>query len=321
MRPPLVGGIADGKGLLSLGVAGVRQRGLPDQVTLTDRWHLGSETKAMTATLVATFVEDGEMSFDRTIPELFPEVKAHNLWKAATMRDLLQHTAGVGDISTPTWHAWWTGGDVETLRANYVREVLEAPPNEAISYFYYSNGGYVLAGAALEAAHRQNPGEQLMEERLFQPLGMDECGFGAPDTADHPSGHDRKGTPTPGFDNPPALGPAGTVHCTMQSWARFAAANVAGPGGGAPILEAGTWQELHHAKVGDYALGWGVTKRPWAGGTVVQHIGSNTTWYAWIWVAPLVDRAYFAVTNSGNDDHLLTVDRAIGSLIQSDRYP
>lgn len=147
---------------------------------------------------------------------------------------------------------------------------------------------------------------------------MTGCGFGAPGTG-HPEGHDASGIPVLGGDNPPTLGPAGTVHCTLQSWARFAHANAVGPGGGAPLLEPETWTALHDAPLDDYALGWNVTSRDWAGGTVLHHVGSNRLWFAWAWVAPETERAYLAVTNSGNPDHLAqAVDAAIATLIDLD---
>ena len=46
------------QGLSAFGVAGVRKRGTTVPATLDDLWHLGSDTKAMTAMLLATFVEE-----------------------------------------------------------------------------------------------------------------------------------------------------------------------------------------------------------------------------------------------------------------------
>ena len=312
--PAVAGGIVDAEGLYAIGAAGVRNLDAPDEVTLDDRWHLGSDTKAMTATLVGTFVDDGDLTFDSTLAELFPEVAVHAAWDGVTMADLLRHRAGVGDVPNDTWSAWWAGGDVETRRADYVEEILTQPPLQPVGTYYYSNGGYVIAGAALEAMTGES-WEALMEQRLFAPLGMNACGFGPP-PAGNPSGHDASGTPMPDLDNPPTLGPAGTVHCTMQSWARFAHANL----DGSTLLEPATLARIHDAPVDDYALGWSVADRPWGNGTVIHHIGSNTLWYAWVWVAPEIDRAYLAVTNSGDPDHLLgAVDAAIGQLISYDQ--
>ena len=51
---------------------GVRALGHPDPVTTADRWHIGSDTKAFTATLIARLVEQGVMRFDDTLAASFP---------------------------------------------------------------------------------------------------------------------------------------------------------------------------------------------------------------------------------------------------------
>ena len=51
----------------------------------------------------------------------------------------------------------------------------------------------------------------------------------------------------------------------------------------------------------DYALGWVVQKRKWAGGDALMHTGSNTMWYCAIWVAPARNAAFVAATNIASD--------------------
>jgi len=67
-------------------------------------------------------------------------------------------------------------------------------------------------------------------------------------------------------DNPAAIAPAGTVHCRLEDWAKFIAAHLAGARGTGALLKAETYTKLHTPLTGqDYALGWGVTQRSWAG--------------------------------------------------------
>ncbi len=158
-----------------------------------------------------------------------------------------------------------------------------------------------------------------MQERLFTPLEMDRCGFGAP-PAGSAVGHDSTGTPRHGLDNPPTLGPAGTVHCDLQSWSKFVSANIAGPNGESAFLPATLWNELHDPQDG-YALGWGVSNQSWTDGVVLSHSGSNTLWYAVVWVAPEIDRAFVAVTNTtapSLNSVSSVLDTLIGDLIQHD---
>ena len=51
-------------------------------------------------------------------------------------------------------------------------------------------------------------------------------------------------------------------------------------------------------------------------GTVLSHNGTNTMWYATVWVAPKLDRAFLVATNSRNDNSHAICDEMIGKLIQ-----
>src|SRR4029079_6339969 len=85
----------DGK-LLALGAEGVRKVGDPTPVNSTDKFHIGSCTKAMTATLAAMFVERGKLRWTDTLAEIFPEraTKMHPDYRLVTMEMLLAHRAG-----------------------------------------------------------------------------------------------------------------------------------------------------------------------------------------------------------------------------------
>src|ERR1043165_8579602 len=86
-----------GERIIAQGAAGVRKRGSADGITLDDRFHLGSCTKAMTATLVAMFVEDGKLNWTTTLGELFADTvkRMHPAWEKATLRQVLAHRAGL----------------------------------------------------------------------------------------------------------------------------------------------------------------------------------------------------------------------------------
>src|SRR5215470_15665287 len=70
-RSGMAAAVLRGERIIAQGVAGVRRRGTAERVTLDDRFHLGSCTKAMTATLVAMFVEEGKLNWTSTVGEVF----------------------------------------------------------------------------------------------------------------------------------------------------------------------------------------------------------------------------------------------------------
>ena len=146
-----------------------------------------------------------------------------------------------------------------------------------------------------------------MREIVFTPLGMTTCGFGGvgtPGTIDQPWPHTANGAPTasngPATDNAAVLGPAGTVHCSIADWSKFIADQLRGERGGGSLVKMDTYKTLHTPRFGgSYAFGWGVTSRVWAGGTVLQHSGSNTMNFCVVWVAPLRDVAGTGGDQSG----------------------
>src|SRR5947209_7467119 len=62
--PALGGAIVTSKGLVAIGAVGVRKAGTKVPVTVDDQWHLGSDTKAMTATVIARLVEQGRLKWE-----------------------------------------------------------------------------------------------------------------------------------------------------------------------------------------------------------------------------------------------------------------
>ena len=64
-----------------------------------------------------------------------------------------------------------------------------------------------------------------------------------------------------------------------------------------------------------YAYGWGSANRPWGGGRVLTHSGSNTMWYCTIWLAPERGFGVLAVTNLGGDAAAQACDKTCAALI------
>src|SRR2546423_15587040 len=62
-----------GERIIAQGADGVRKRGTGQRITFDDRFHLGSCTKAMTATLVAMLVEEDNLNWTTTLGELFAD--------------------------------------------------------------------------------------------------------------------------------------------------------------------------------------------------------------------------------------------------------
>lgn len=339
--PALVALVVTSDGVVAEGYTGVRERGYQTAVTRDDLFHLGSCTKAMTATLLARYVEDGTFAWDTTVGDAFPALAEamKPVWRDVTLAQLLSHSAGAPtDLRAfPPLAVAVTANQkpLPELRLLVVQELTRAEPAfEPGTSYVYSNWGYVIAAAMLET-RTGRPWEELVTARLFEPLGMKRCGFGPPrrprerkgaadgddkDEPPGPCGHTAKGRPAPGQDNPATIGPAGTVHAPLADWARFVQLHLLGARGDRDLLlKPETFAFLHTAQPGTqgtYGGGWMTLTRPWTKGRVLAHNGSNTLWMAWVWIAPDDDFAVLVVTNQGGEAAQTGTDAAAWALIQ-----
>jgi CubicO group peptidase (beta-lactamase class C family) len=323
--PALGAALITSQGLVSSGVTGVRKAKTDVAATIDDHWHLGSDTKAMTAVVLATLVERGTLTWDTSLGQVFPELASTfpASFRAIAITQLLSHYAGL-----PPNLAWraiaGSSASVPEQRLNALKEAAKAKlSSDPGTKYEYSNLGYTIAGAIAERAAGQ-PWESLIREMVFKPLGMTNCGFGGlgtPGKIDQPWPHGLDGEPRPSngpeVDNPPVLGPAGTVHCSIQDWSKFIADQLRGERGNGALLKPDTYKALHAPRFGgNYAFGWGIASRRWAGGVTLTHSGSNTMNFCVVWIAPLRDFAVLAVTNQGGPDAQEATDEAVSALIR-----
>jgi CubicO group peptidase (beta-lactamase class C family) len=280
-------------------------------IELGDRWHLGSITKSITATMIARLIESGQMKWTDTIGERFPDASIHADWKPVTLQQLLTHTSGAPAnfplgvrLKKPA-----LGPECTRERRKAVLDVLagkpEKPPGET---FAYSNVGYTIAGAMAESATGVS-WEDLVKREVFEPLELNDAGFGPPkspsQTLDQPRGHRGtnalKSSAGDDEDNTPIIGPAGTVHMTLANLCKYATEHLRGELGAGKHLTAETYKRLHAPKLHDYACGW-VVKQPTdeIPHTVYWHNGSNTMWYALVVFIPGKNMVIAVTANDGD---------------------
>jgi CubicO group peptidase (beta-lactamase class C family) len=320
--PGLIGAISFGSRLAAIGAIGIRKIGSSESIQIDDQMHMGSCTKAMTATMIASLVEAGKLSWNSTVRSVFPESapEFHPQFREATLSQLLTHRAGLAENA-----AWWnlpgTTG-TQQRHALLVSMLAQPPLHRPGSTYAYSNVGYALAGLFAERVTGES-WDSLMRTRLFEPLEMSSAGFGTPGRlgaviepwGHHLDGRDIKPTQQ---DNAPSMGPAGTVHCSVPDWAKFAGLHLAGERGDSRVLKPATLRTLHIPPPAcEYAGGWNVFERSWAGGAALNHNGSNTSWFATIWLAPARNFAILVATNQGDKQAERACDQAASALIRA----
>jgi CubicO group peptidase (beta-lactamase class C family) len=324
--------LKDGK-VVGLGAVGVRKWGETTPVTIKDKFHLGSCTKAMTAHLCASLLESGKLKKETTLAKALPDMAAtmHPSYRDLTLDHLLSHRSGFPGES------WLKGRDFQETRRFpgaprqqrevYLRAILqEAPDAPPGSKYIYSNRNFIVAGVLAERTENL-PWEELMQLRVFRPLKIRGAGYGAmgkPGKIEEPWQHLRNGSsvipiePGPNSDNPSPLAPAGTVHMPIEDWARFVQDHLSGLRGEGGVLHPASYPYLHQPLFGgEYRGGWIATDRPWGGGRVSMHAGSNTQNFAVVWMAPRKNFAALAVTNLGGEGADKACDKTIATLIQT----
>jgi CubicO group peptidase (beta-lactamase class C family) len=286
-------------------VDGRRAVNRSEAATIGDKWHVGSNTKSMTATLVARAVEAGVINWNDTVGQVLGAAVAGMKpeFRDVTYRHLLSHRSGLAaNIDMAEFVKFSReSADSRSDRLAYARNVLtRAPAGRKEAHFEYSNAGYVVAGAMLEAKLGA-PWEKLIHDHVFAPLNMTGAGFGAPGTAgafDQPVGHAANAAGAlepfppgaPATDNPAVLGPAGRVHATLDDLLKYLSAHCFR----SSFLKPASWQMLHTPPFGgDYCLG--LERR----GDALWHNGSNTLWYCEMLADPTRGIVSAAAANDG----------------------
>lgn len=290
-------------------VEGRRSADAATAVAPTDQWHIGSDTKSMTATLAARLVEAGRLEWTSTVGQVLgPRLPGIDpAYAQANLLHLLSHRAGLShDAPDP-------GGrfthkplaDARAERLAYAAAALKQPPLAPVGQIEsYSNAGFVVAGAMLETVTGR-PWERLMREQVFAPLGLKSAGFGPPAAGSplrqplgHARGVDGRLHPETRRDKAElitALGPAGLVHINLGDLLAYLKAH---RDRSSPFLTKASWKRLQTPPFGGYsALGWGVD----ANGSL-GHTGSNGLWWADVFIDRPAGLVFAGVQNAATPE-------------------
>jgi D-alanyl-D-alanine carboxypeptidase len=321
--PGMVAAVVRADGIEALGAAGVRRLGGHAALTTSDRFHLGSNTKAMTATMLATLVEQGVLQWSTTPLETFPELAAtiHPDHAAVTLTDLLQHRAGIEPLTSFTQVPPLPGTPRQQRRLGSGL-LLELPPPVPVGSYLYSNGDYGIAAAMAEARTEQS-WEELMQSRLLRPLGLrGTFGWPAASDPDQPWGHDRVGDtfvphapnlPADTLRMPPAIAPAGNLALCILDYARFLQVHLRGLRGRDGFLPASAIARLHQP-TGHYSMGWGEVEID--GVRTATHDGTTGTFWATAWIQSGRDLAVAVLVNAGGERAAAAATEAATALLR-----
>ncbi len=316
----------DGK-LVEHAVSGIRKVGSNSLISKEDKFHLGSCSKSMTATLAATFIEEEKLNWKATLKELLPNIKVHPELQNVTYEMLLSHRSGI--LKDPADDLYYELEKLETVkgRETLAKIFLEQKPKFIVDEYSYSNIGYIIAGHILEVISGKS-WETLMQERIFNPLEMKSCGFG-------PTSIENENDPTQPWghvirnyalkavhdDNAPYYGPSANVHCSISDWVKYLQVHIDGFNQEANFLKQESFNQLHKlapiSNGNEYTYGgWYRLKREWAQGEALTHSGTNTYMYASVWMAPKTKTIFIGTANRATQSASWAVSDSISEMIK-----
>ena len=298
--PALSVSVVNAKGLVAHGAAGASPK---------DAFHIGSCTKPITATVIATLVEQGKLSWDRTIGDAFPDwTDIRDEYRNVRLVDLLTHEGGVPPFEEEDQLKGAPEG--RTAFAHYA--LMQAPVVPPRTAYKYSNAGFTIAAVMAERASGRSY-ERLVTDRVFKPLRLKTAGFGWPATV---RGHEWKDgqwsavDPHGPYQLGPRFAPAGDIHMSADDLAEFLRAHLRALRGERTLITPETAKFMHTKRIRSGA-GFGVKEVP-DFGPVSTYSGSADTFFTVIAIAPNRDVAVVVDTNAASDD----VEKAVSGILK-----
>jgi CubicO group peptidase (beta-lactamase class C family) len=308
--PELAYAVVTADSVLEIAYLGHHAIDLPDTAMATDRFHLGSNTKAMTAFIAGKLVETGKIKWTTRFFDLYPtwKTKANPVYYAITLQDLLSHRARIQPFTDDA-----EGKDMPALKGTHQQMrlslgqyVLGLPPVpvDTAAHYTYSNAGYTLASLMLEKVSGKT-WEALVTQTFDQDLKI-AAGFSWPNNQLRKEtwGHiEENGKLQPVPSNTTyrldGMEPAGDLNMTLPDYIRFIQLNISGLAGKNNYLKATTYRFLHEG-LPDYAMGWANVYEGNRGYS--SHSGSAGTYFCVVTIDRQKQTAYIVFMNCATNE-------------------
>ncbi|MDX2076086.1 MAG: serine hydrolase domain-containing protein [bacterium] len=197
--------------------------------TTQTQFRIGSTTKSMTSLFIAQLVDEGILSWDTPVTDIFPEFQTANpdLTAQITVRDLLGMNTGL--VTSPINAFDWATWDVNDMLGVIAQMEIGGDFRE---FYSYNNEVYALGGYAGVVATGVEPTlehyKALIQERIFDPIGMDSAIITDDVSllgADYAESYELSllDGELARMDNPPihVVAPAGAVWTTIEDMASY----------------------------------------------------------------------------------------------------
>ncbi|WP_207790280.1 serine hydrolase domain-containing protein [Glacieibacterium frigidum] len=168
--------LTDRKGTIYSTGLGVRELGRPAKVSADSEFMIASNTKGMSTLLLAKLVDEGRLTWDQPVTQLYPAFK---LGSADTTSKVLVRHLVCACTGLPRKDMEWlfNTNSASPASGTFTQLAATAPTSGFGEVFQYNN--LMASAAGYLGGHLAYPGMELgkaydraMEEKIFKPLGM-----------------------------------------------------------------------------------------------------------------------------------------------------
>lgn len=282
------------------GVEGTTQIKGVKKVTLQSKFHLGSNTKAITSFIAMKMVEDGKVKLTTKFTDVFPELTSEikKEYNEITLSDLLSHNAKIQPYTSGLEYKKLPNlqGSTSKKRYDFAKFVLKENP---VKKGTYSNAGYAIASLLLEKKSGLSFEELI--KKYMSDLNLDYfIGFPNKETDKNPAGHWKENgkwiihTPENSYKLSDFILSAGNISMNIIDYSKFIQLNLNGLQKD-NFLSKESYQKLHFNFEG-YSYGWINTVINSI--KISTHNGSAGTYYCHTILIPKVKVAVIIMANS-----------------------
>lgn len=325
-----VGVVADGR-VVQVELRGEVEAGGGVPIGRDTLFKVASNTKAMTAALLARQVDAGLLAWDDPVVKHLPDFRMHEDWvtREIQVRDLLIHNSGMGPGAGDLM--LWPEPNSFT-RDEVIAGLAHLKPLWSFrSRYAYDNTLYIVAGEVAAAAGGA-PFDVLLRREVFEPLGMHGCRVGewrVADAAGVAAPHARQGgewvaRPDGEVIADMPMAAAGGVRCgldDMLRWVRQWLDPQAAPGWLSEAQREAVWtahmpmplprrmRDWNNSHFYAYGYGWRLTDVD--GTAKVSHTGTLSGMYSAVTLLPELDVGFVILIHSSAGQARTVLEQAL----------
>ncbi len=261
--------------------------------TLEHVFRIGSISKTFTAVLIHMLAAEQQLSLDDPLDDHIKGIPKGDL---ITVRMLIEHRSGLKDWNQQEWKKLLLppGRPTHQELLGWIR--AKRPGKQPGKKFKYNNLGYHLLGLIIEQV-TGSPYEQVLHQKLLQPLALNQTGFAAYDheVSGISQGYGPKQKPDTRTYDYAAIKAVGGLYSTakdMDAWCH-ALQNAA----------------LIPVSYRNHLPGWKQGQR--FGHQAYWHPGNTNTYSALLVMFPQMDGCYVVLSNTGREKPMKTIMRSL----------